>query len=184
MTCTLLNAQNYKKMLWANGLGTTTEVIKVEDEEGLLWRISMAIVNEEGAFSSLVGIDRTLIVIDGPGFDLIGDECPHLAQPLAAVRFSGDIAISATNLAGPSVDFNVMTARRAFHHQAEVLHGQQEFSLKGDTNLICALGQAVVGNNGQNHSLGPRDALMVDGPEEFVLKNDAQVIAVEIFQTC
>lgn len=123
MPVTHLTAKDFRTMPWANGLGSTVELYRREDEVGLLLiRLSVADVVADGPFSSLPGIDRVLTLIEGEGFDLdFAGEAPaapaRLFQPVA---FSGDWRTSAVNLKGPSRDFNLMTARGAYI--SEVIH--------------------------------------------------------------
>ena len=58
-----LTPADYKSMPWANGKGTTVEMLKVEDSGQLLWRLSRASVVENGDFSMFPGIVRNLTVI-------------------------------------------------------------------------------------------------------------------------
>ena len=106
-----LTPEAYRRMPWANGRGTTTEMMRVDGPEGLLWRLSMASVIEDGPFSLFPGIERNLTVISGPGFDLAGEGLRLRADPLVPVAFPGDLAIAAGGVTAPSADLNVMTAR-------------------------------------------------------------------------
>ncbi|MGB3281001.1 MAG: HutD family protein, partial [Pseudorhodobacter sp.] len=99
-----LSPEDYTKMPWANGRGTTTEILrKTRPGGGILWRFSMATVSENGAFSRFPEIERNLTVIDGPGFDLIGSAQYHAAL-LKPIAFPGDIALEARNVTGTAVD--------------------------------------------------------------------------------
>ena len=98
-------------MPWANGRGTTIEMLReVGPDGGLLLRLSMASVLEDGPFSLFPGVERNLTVISGPGFDLVGN-ARITAAPLMPVAFPGDVPIAAVGVTAPSDDFNVMTAR-------------------------------------------------------------------------
>ena len=102
---------DYTAMPWANGRGTTVEMLRETDQDGAFrLRLSMARVMEDGPFSSFPGIERNLTVISGPGFDLVGDASIK-AAPLVPVAFAGDVSIAAVGVVAPSDDFNVMTAR-------------------------------------------------------------------------
>jgi environmental stress-induced protein Ves len=110
-----LTCADYRTMPWANGKGTTVELLRVDGPQGLLWRLSMASVVEDGPFSMLPGIDRNLTVITGPGFRLHGDGIDLTCAPLVPVSFPGDVAVTALDVTAPSDDFNVMTDRALPH---------------------------------------------------------------------
>lgn len=105
-----LSSGDFTSMLWANGRGTTVEMLRVEREGRLILRLSRAMVVEDGAFSLFPGIARNLTVLSGPGFDLVGDGVFLAARRLVPVAFAGDLPIRAVGVAGSSEDFNVMTA--------------------------------------------------------------------------
>jgi len=107
---THLSAAQFTLMPWANGKGTTVELLRVEREGRLILRLSRAMVVEDGAFSIFSGIARNLTVLSGPGFDLVGEWVHLAARPLEPVAFAGDIALRAVGVAEPCEDFNVMTA--------------------------------------------------------------------------
>lgn len=107
---THLSAAHFTSMPWANGKGTTVELLRVERKGRLILRLSRAMVVEDGAFSICPDIARNLTVISGPGFDLVGEGLHLPARPLQPVAFAGDIALRAQDVAQPSEDFNVMTA--------------------------------------------------------------------------
>jgi len=65
----------YKVVPWRNGQGETTEIaiepFSASVSDSFLWRISTSYVTESGPFSSYIGYDRILFIIEG--------ECPmHL----------------------------------------------------------------------------------------------------------
>lgn len=97
---------------WANGRGQTVELARRDGPAGLVWRLSVATVAEDGPFSRLPGIWRSLTVIEGPGFRIAGEGVALRADPLVPVTFPGDAAVAACDVAGVSRDFNVMVAAR------------------------------------------------------------------------
>ncbi len=108
---THLTRGDYTAMPWANGRGTTIEMLReTGPDETLRLRLSMASVVEDGPFSIFPGIERNLTVISGPGFDLEG-EWRIRASPFTPVAFPGDKPIAARGVMAPSDDFNVMSAR-------------------------------------------------------------------------
>ena len=86
-----LKSSDFKVMPWVNGRGQTTQMWR-QDRDGLmLWRLSRAMVVEDGAFSLFAGVERSLTVISGPGFDLAGAVTLR-ADLLQQVEFAGDVA--------------------------------------------------------------------------------------------
>lgn len=168
-----LTPANYRKMPWANGKGVTVEMLKVEDNGQLLWRLSRASVVENGDFSLFPGIERNLTVITGPGFDLIGDGLHLNAKPLAPVAFAGDTLIRAAAVTAPSDDFNVMTARSLPRPDVAVITGSAQLR-GGDMLAIFALTDGTVNGN----AIGPYDMILTDEAVTF----SGQMIAVRLYR--
>jgi environmental stress-induced protein Ves len=85
----------YRKMPWKNGLGTTFEVEIYPKNSTLAqldfdYRISMALVSEDNEFSTFLGMQRILTVINGSGIKF-NDKKIH---PLDIVQFNGEERIS------------------------------------------------------------------------------------------
>lgn len=106
----VLGPADFRVQPWANGRGETVELARKDGPGGMVWRISVATVAENGPFSRFPGIWRSLTVIAGPGFRISGDGVDLAATPLVPVEFSGDAAVAASGVAGVSRDFNVMVA--------------------------------------------------------------------------
>lgn len=114
---------------WKNGGGTTREIICRPAGAGLDdfdWRVSVATIAADGAFSAFPGIDRTIALLRGDGVRLqSADGVDHrldtFFQPFA---FDGGQALRATLLGGESTDFNVMARRSRFRAELRVVRAQ------------------------------------------------------------
>jgi environmental stress-induced protein Ves len=169
-----LTAADYVRQPWANGRGTTIEMLREDGPAGLQLRLSIASVVEDGPFSIFPGIERNLTVISGPGFRLEGDVARD-CLPLLPVAFPGDVAVRAAGTGGvPSQDFNVMTARALPLPEVTVLRGGGMLTTGGRLFLL-ALGPVVV--NGQ--TAGLHNLIFPDGAVE--IEGNAPVIAVRLF---
>ena len=125
MSARLLRAADYRRMRWKNGGGWTTELAaSANAAEGgdFDWRISIAEIESDGAFSTFPNCDRYIALLDGPGMELQFDagEPVRLEQRLRFVRFAGEAKAFGRLLGGAVRDFNVMIRRDAV--RAEVLH--------------------------------------------------------------
>ncbi len=138
--------------------------------------VSMAQVVENGPFSLFTGIDRSLTVIDGPGFALAGDGWQRRADPLVPVGFAGDVPVAAQEVAGPAVDFNVMWQRGALSARVRVATG--DMAATGRIVAILALtGQKITVNDALFHC--PASGCLIgDGAVRIVA--DAAVVVAEL----
>jgi environmental stress-induced protein Ves len=139
----ILRAADYKVMPWKNGAGSTTE-IAVSPDGGALddfdWRVSMARVAEDGAFSLFPEIDRTLLVLDGAGMVLTttGHGSARLDSETAPYAFPGHRDTYATLIGGPIVDLNIMSRRERVRHRVKRIEidALQKFSISSVTTMI------------------------------------------------
>lgn len=162
----LLRRDAYRIVPWRNGAGSTAEILAHPDGDGDFgWRISMAPVTTDGAFSLFPDIDRVLTVIEGRGLVLrLADAAPH-ALGDAPFAFPGDIPCHAELRAGPITDLNVMTRRGRW--RAEVRHADRHLPLAAPGHhLIFAAHGPVAGRIGDaGLALGRHDTLHLT-PEE------------------
>jgi len=105
---------------WRNGGGETREIVSFPPAaEAFSWRISIATIAADGAFSLFAGIDRVITLLEGEGVELHAkgkyQQTLNRNQPF---RFAGEDEIACRLLGGVSSDFNVMTRRET--HSAEV----------------------------------------------------------------
>ena len=100
----ILNEKNFIQMPWKNGGGVTSELFKLDD----IFRLSRAVVSRDGPFSIYTGLDRTLVLLEGKGFKLNGEDFYTTFAPL---EFTGEEAVNCKLIDGPCIDFNVMTNR-------------------------------------------------------------------------
>lgn len=113
---------------WKNGGGSTQEIACWPAGAGMddfAWRISVATIDRDGAFSRFAGIDRQIMLLDGGGVrlrsqgtDVVVDHVlQQCGQPFA---FAGEVPLDCTLLGRVSRDFNVMTRRGQWAAQVAV----------------------------------------------------------------
>ena len=171
-----LDPGGYRRMPWANGRGVTVEVARSDDAAGMLWRLSMAQVAEDGPFSAFPGIDRSLTVIDGPGFTLAGAGWRLRADPLVPVGFAGYVPVAAADVTGPAEDLNVMWRRDAL--AARVRVGTGAIQAAGDVVALIALAAQPITVDGSLFQLPGRGCLIGAGSLRIVA--DGAVVLAEL----
>lgn len=106
---------------WKNGGGETREVARIPHPRApFLWRCSLATLQADGPFSRFEGIDRTLVLLEGADFWLRGGGVSHRLRRGEPWAFPGELPLASEGIAGPGLDFNIMTLRGAA--QARVLN--------------------------------------------------------------
>jgi environmental stress-induced protein Ves len=155
---------------WKNGGGSTTQIAVFPPDatfEDFDWRVSLATILEDGAFSEFPGIERTLALVEGHGMTLEIDGEPKLltqADPVAA--FDGESRVVAKLNRGASTDLNVMTRTDRCYHQfgRRVLSGESRFVARAPvTVLFLAEGDSLeLCSDGQRVNMVRYDAVVLD----------------------
>ena len=182
----ILRAADHKRMPWKNGGGETTEIAVFPEHAGLSqfdWRVSMARVDGDGPFSNFLGIDRTLSILEGAGIvlDVEGRASKRLVVESEPHSFPADVVTSAELIAGPVVDFNVMTRRDKVEHRVERLQGEIS-APKGRVRLVfCSRDTVAVSTAVFGETLGRYDAalLLEDEAGELVAGAGGEFYLVE-----
>ena len=182
----VLKVSEYRRMPWRNSGGETAEVAispigaTLDDFD---WRVSMARIDGDGAFSIFPQTDRTLTVLRGAGLHLsVADSAPvELTRDSEPLAFSGDVAVDATLLGGAVTDLNVMTRReRSKHTMRRVrIEGSTELALEAPLALlVCADAPLQVEVNAQTATLAPLDTLLLDdAPAALRILSDVPALA-------
>jgi environmental stress-induced protein Ves len=153
----LVRSRDFVTTPWKNGGGITHEVAREDDADGLLWRLSVAEVARDGAFSLFPGLARILTVIDGPGMRLVGADGAVIAvPPLHPVRFAGDLALDGRLDGGPCRDFNLIHDPRRIDGDLRVVGAGLH---REATGVLALAGAVAVGGQ----PVAPGDFAWTDG---------------------
>jgi uncharacterized protein len=159
----ILRADNHKRMPWKNGRGETVEIAVFPQGatvDTFDWRVSMATVAEDGAFSIFPGIDRTLSILEGHGMELTieGREEVLLTQASAPYPFPADATTTARLTDGTITDLNVMTRRGRFAHVVETISAPATIEPTDALTLVfCRRGEMQITNGERIEILGELD---------------------------
>ena len=187
MSVRKITPSEWQTQHWQNGRGITNQIIRQDDDRGMLWRLSIAEVASDGPFSLFEGIDRSIMLLSGDGFRLQGQTAVlcELHEPLQPFYFAGETEINCSLLGGPVRDFNLMLRRDAYASALSVLEiaPHAALSVLGQTGLLyIAAGDVAVVFNRHLYRLHTGDTLLLHN-ESGVLHLDSTNAAKAVFIT-
>ncbi|MGQ0801070.1 MAG: HutD/Ves family protein [Pseudomarimonas sp.] len=192
-----LPSYEFQRMRWRNQLGWTREIAREPHPSGVgdAWRVSIAEIDHDSAYSEFPGRNREQVLLEGNGFVLTfpdGSET-RLEPPHGRIAFDGRLAPQCRLIDGPVRDFNLfydpslLTA--TLHHRPLVgtmlvfveptstwliyaMAGQ--FTLRGDDSRLPVLqGDCLRADNPANG----RQRLLLEGGGELLLVSISPLVA-------
>ncbi len=135
---------------------------KADIATGPAWHVGFAWLDQDAPFSNYAGHDRTITLVDGPGFALhFADRTLDVDRLHAPTAFDGGDA-ALCRIRGACVVLNAMTARDACRHS--VLVGTDGEIACGDGEVVVAVVlDGSVGIEGAGDRAGPLDAIRIRG---------------------
>lgn len=112
-------ANAYRRVRWKNGAGWTREIVTGArggtDADDWDWRLSVAELESDAAFSAFPGIEREIVLLAGNGLVLRFEDglTSTLQPPHGRQRFAGDRALAGVLCDGRVEVFNLMWRRDA-----------------------------------------------------------------------
>ncbi|MFL6593670.1 MAG: HutD family protein [Luteimonas sp.] len=187
----VIPANCYRRERWKNQLGWTREIARwPAGTDDWNWRLSIAEIEEDTAFSRFEGIERELVLLSGNGVRLRFEdgEIVELAPPHGRLRFAGERPAVGELLDGPTQDFNLMWRRDAIEAQLwhRPLVGPMVVFVEPRTTWALHLlaGQARFADASGLSSLASGDtALLVgqgDARQRFVLDGGGEVLVIRL----
>lgn len=178
---------DYKKMLWKNGQGVTFEIFRDNGEnlDDFGYRISMADVASNGAFSHFSGRERILTILTGDGIVLnVDNQQKFTLKPQQVFSFSGDSDVYSTLINGAIRDLNVIFDPTLFTAHLTWLHGDDSLTTQADTVFIVANSdntQLLL--NDKPFELCQFDSVKIDNQTAHISLKSGSVAVIELFVT-
>jgi len=143
-----LTAEDYQPVPLKHQRWTTREVAVAAPGDRPLWRVGLTRILQDCDFSRFDRMDRTIMMIDGLGFELDfgGNGTALLDRRYNPVEFRGDWATRCRLVSGPVEVINVITDRRRATHNVTVMAlgmNERVRDLKAEASVIfCLVGEA------------------------------------------
>jgi hypothetical protein len=168
----LLRAADRTAIPWKNGGGMTRDVL-ISPAGATLdafdWRISIAEIARDGAFSQFPGIDRKLAVLEGKVALTVEGHVPVTADMHSPVLdFPGEAAVEGRPIDGPSTDLNVMTWRGRFVARM-ARHSAAQPKIGAHVTVIVALNAPTAAGAEDFFHMARHDALLIQGSETLTI---------------
>jgi hypothetical protein len=168
----LFRAADRTAIPWKNGGGVTRDVLISPANANLDafdWRISIAEIAHDGAFSQFPGIDRKLAVLDGKVALTVEGRAPvALDAHSAVVGFPGEASVEGHLIDGPSTDLNVMTWRGRYVARM-VRQSAAQPKIGAHVTVIVALNALTAAGPEDFFHMAPQDALLIQGSEPLTI---------------
>jgi len=176
---------------WKNGGGITRVIASGGshgDHDDWGWRVSIATVERDGAYSEFPGVNRLTTVVVGNGTDLFHPDGSTIAlNPLQPTLIPSDVALWGILRDDPILNLNVMTRRGHYTASVEIVGGPGETANDtglGDLLLVHVLsGQCKAGITGgtpQNLSIDESLIVAGDGATTIDVCAAARIAAIRI----
>lgn len=176
MTATLIPFAGLTVSPWRNGAGRKADIAAGPD-----WLVGFAWLDADAPFSNYDGHDRTITLIEGPGFTLdFGPAHAALSarKLYAPCLFDGGWTTQCRVPDGPSMVLNAMTARATWTHRVSIapVAPLAAPSPGGLAFLVVLEGSVAI--DGQ--TAGPRDAFRLAGAATPTAGADARAALIRI----
>jgi len=161
---------------WKNGKGTTRELALREDHGRMIWRLSLAEITQDGAFSTFPGMARIHTIVAGQGLLLDGGEITLAAKPYHPLHFDGGLTLTARLLDGACQAFNVISDPELVKATAQILTGDRVITTEGQHALFVLRGELDLGPAG---TFSSGEGLVSDHVVSGLMTDDAQVLQIQ-----
>lgn len=186
----ILRSSDHKRMPWKNGGGVTTEIAVFPADAGLddfHWRVSTALVETDGPFSTFPDVDRSLSLLDGAGIILkVQGQVPFgMTRRYEPLNFPADVPTEATLISGPITDLNVMTRRGLYESDVQLVpvSGTMPVTGEGEVRIFIADGKGLSVKTGrESEKLERGDAVLLEPGDAalFSATRPTFVVAISI----
>ncbi|MDH5824026.1 HutD family protein [Luteimonas sp. RD2P54] len=184
----VIPANEYRRERWRNGAGWTRQIVAVPEDAEWLWRLSIAEVEQDSAFSRYPGVERVQVLLAGEGLRLRFDDGHRqlLAPPHGTARYCGERAVAGGPVEGLATVFNLMWRRdavRAELWRRPLVGPMLFFADPGEQWALHLLGgQARFDRDAALPALAQGDTALLSAPRRrrFLLDGGGELLVIRL----
>lgn len=167
---------------WKNGGGSTRELVAQSDQNGRpLWRVSLAEIDRDGAFSTFPGLARIHCIVAGAGLVLLGADSLRMeAKPQIPLMFDGSLELQAQLRGGPCRAFNLIYDPAAFQAEMQICSTGEYLIPNGPLVVFVLTGRASVFMDGQEQQLLVGDGLHGNAAARITVSEKSRLALVRL----
>jgi environmental stress-induced protein Ves len=180
----IVRTSRLPRVPWKNGAGTTREAVVYpasEGSSGFRWRISVADIDQDSAFSIFAGADRHFLIASPGYLHLNIDGELRTAAYGRPETFPGEAEVSAKLATGPTSVINLITQRALCTGDLAVERADGPLAPYRHAVALALLDGAALTGDGQR--LEPLDFLMCGPGTAGIQFKDALVATISVFPT-
>jgi uncharacterized protein len=168
----VLRFESYRETPWKNGGGLTHEIARSDDAGEPAWRVSVATIDRDGPFSDFTGFDRTIVPVEGMGFELTFDDGERIVLDRwdEPYRFEGERKVHCRLLAGRSRDLNAIALRTKWEHEVRAFAIGERIAVDAFAHSFLYFGgEALAAHEDQEIAMRAGDTLAFDEPARIAV---------------
>jgi environmental stress-induced protein Ves len=154
----IIRAGDLAESPWVNGAGRKADIASGDG-----WLLGFAWLDRDAPFSDYAGHDRTIMLLEGPGFalDLPAGSTLTVTRAFDPAAFDG-AGPMACHVSGPCRVLNAISAYPGFSHTMQVMTGADVATVTpGDTPEVAVFAVVLRGSAG---AAGPLDTIRLAEP--------------------
>lgn len=174
----IFSATTAKATPWKNGGGVTRELCLERVEGHIHWRMSLADIEQNGAFSTFPDMCRVLTIAQGQGVTLTGQHEQLRASPSTPLAFDGALDLTSELIDGSTQALNIMWNSALVQVDIQVLRaGAFDIGANAHTALYVLKGSARLGRYDLDAGEG---CLVKDAPVNGMVSTGAELWVAQI----
>lgn len=163
---------------WKNGGGSTRELALQQEAGKMTWRVSLAQIDQDGAFSAFPGLARIHCIVSGAGLSLFNADTHLEARPLQPLHFAGGLLLDARLNDGPCQAFNLIYDPARISADMQILGAGEHMLGAGDYVIFVLSGQANLA--GQDHPFAAGEGCLVGAGQTLGISVGSQVVSLAL----